>query len=167
MSDESKSFLKNPMVMSSIAIILIVIAAFTIYSQVKPVHTPEGTLWYYDTDKNELFAAKDQIPPITSPGGNAGAGVRAYVYGCGGCADKSKLIVGWLEKFSDEDQKLLENPQGYTGLGDIGKGGRALVKKKDGAQWVNERSDEGVALAVIPKCDNGEQPKLCDGPDSK
>ena len=166
MSDESQGLLKNRYVMGGLAFTIALIAAAIIYVQVKPVRNPEGEIWYYDTESRELFSAKDQIPPIVPPNGGTATGVRAYVFTCSDCSDKSKLVIGWLETFSDENQQLLANPQGYSGLGDIGKGGRALVRMADGTEWLSERSEEGRSLAVAPKCDSGVA-RPCQGPNSK
>lgn len=131
-------------------------------------------VYYYDLGTGELFLAKsNEIPPIDAPSGpgpnNTPQGVRAYVFSCGDCSDKSQQFVGWLEMFTPDAKRALSsppkpdpnNPQGpeYYELWARGH----LVSVPGSGKWVQANSEEGfkVMESIQSKCGPNIAPKPC------
>jgi hypothetical protein len=49
-----------------------------------------------------LVDVSGQLPPLES------GAVRAVVFSCGDCSDKSTHFVGWIEKYTDEAKAIME-----------------------------------------------------------
>src|SRR5262245_34979152 len=66
-----------------------------------------GLVYFYDVNStssvplDRLFSAKsDEVPPIRGPSDSpdsAPGGVRAWVFSCGDCSDRSSMFIGYLE----------------------------------------------------------------------
>ena len=78
-------------------------------------------VYYYDmsltsgTEMERLFAGKsNEFPPIDAPShaktpDGSPTGVRAWVFSCGDCSDKSKWFIGFLETYTkDAKEAMLE-----------------------------------------------------------
>lgn len=115
------SFLKKPAVAGALVVILLAIAGWNMFRYVSPPESKSAwpNAWYYDLTSTKLFVLPaSSVPPVAAPGGDE-AGVWAAVYACGSCDDQSKHFVAWLEKFSPETKKQLEDLiaprlKGYT-----------------------------------------------------
>ena len=77
----------------------------------------------------------------------------AYLYGCGGCGDESKVHVAYLMKYTEEGKKLAGGPPPPPN----GPAVRviATVPKGGEPRWVNERGPEAGAVQ------RGECGKMC------
>ena len=110
------SFLRKPAVAGSLVVLFLAIAGWNLYSQyfagAKKTAWPK--VWYYDLTSEKLFELPSStVPPTAAPGGPLPngelAGVWSAVFACGSCDDKSKQFVAWVEKFTPETQKQLED----------------------------------------------------------
>ena len=99
---------KNPVV-AIIAAIVLIVAVVLIFRQAGigggSMGSPKDAYWY-DLDTGKLFGHKAVTPPIEAPSG--GEGVRAHVFACNNCDDKSDRFIAFLERYSDEGKKALE-----------------------------------------------------------
>lgn len=129
-------------------------------------------VYYYDLGTGKLFLAKsNQIPPIESPSGpgpnNIPQGVRAYVFSCGDCGDKTQQFVGWLEMYTPDAKQALTGPrdtskvQGpeYYELWERGH----LVSMPGTNKWVRANSEDGfkVMESMQSRCGPQGHPKPC------
>lgn len=133
----------------SLVIMLVVLGAEALSG---PAAISAGKVWYFDLNTGELFAARDgQTPPIAAPSGpqpdGAAAGVRAYVFACGDCGNKSERFVGYLQVYS------LESKQPY------------LRRVEDGQdKWVLAGDAEAIKIAkeAQDRCGEGKRPRRCE-----
>lgn len=129
-------------------------------------------VYYYDLGTGELFLAKsNEIPPIDAPSGpgpnNTPRGVRAYVFSCGDCSDKSQQFVGWLEMYTPDAKRALTSPpkpgekQGpeYYDLWERG----CLVSVPGSGRWALANSEDGhkVMESSQSKCGGNIVPRPC------
>ena len=83
-----------------------------------------GLIYYYDLNTSQLFTGKlTAIAPIDAPSGplpdGGRAGVKAYVFSYGDCADERQRFVAWLERATPGAKKLAEQGRSNpTGGGD-------------------------------------------------
>ena len=133
-----------------------------------PVNTSD---WYYDLNTGQLFAGpRRSVPPIDAPSGplpdGTPAGVRAHVFGCGGCLPKQQTIA-WLETYTVAQRDLLrprptppgELPKPFMPKVQIAP----MIKRPGDAAWVNQATDDGRELlaSVLPKCPGDMAPQEC------
>jgi hypothetical protein len=121
-----------------------------------PVKPAPTEMYYYDLNTGQLFSGPiNAIPPIETPSGKTpageNAGVKAYVFSCGDCADASQRYIGWMEKADAMAKKMIENPDAGPNLNNIDQLIGTLEKgtvqiSEDGKTWVSFTSQEGVAL---------------------
>lgn len=148
-------------------VIALVAAGLLFYFNFRPpVAAPPAAMWFYDTGSKQVVAKPDGIPPLA---GQATEVVRAYAYGCTDCADSSKLVVAYLERFTADTAKSLKDG-GITTYSALASeptnfdSGREVRRLKD-ANWVIAGSDEGQAIiSEKVTCPGGEAPVLCVGP---
>jgi hypothetical protein len=104
----------------------------------------DGKSWFLDDVK--------KIPPFQHDGKPA---CRAYVFTCDG--GKTKW-VGYLEQFTPEAKKQLEQAQRGTGPpelpGPLGPTGRQ-VKRPQTTDWVDSTDAEQVVKITQPTCPHG------------
>lgn len=76
-------------------------------------------VWFYDPGREKLYTvAKDTIPPDEEVGGPKGHGVRAMIVaGQTGCGDRSQQRIAYLETYTPELKKLLEDIRAARGQG--------------------------------------------------
>jgi len=90
-----------------------------------PPSQPTGD-WYYDLNTGTLFTAPSgQLPPINAPSGptpsGEPAGVRAFVFACGECANPADRFPAYLQKFTPGAKNLFDNlPDDQTNLDNLG-----------------------------------------------
>ncbi|MCE9591069.1 MAG: hypothetical protein K8S99_11150 [Planctomycetes bacterium] len=132
-----------------------------------------------------LFPALDsEVPPIRGaisgakmPDGSE-AGVGAQVFACGSCADKSKLFIAYIEKYTPEARAKKLNPQHEEvgpSLGpDMGpnflamdQGHLVSTAEDRGAHWIEFMSPEGQRLRMMvnEKCPKGDLVRCMPGGD--
>lgn len=154
---------------------LVAALLFVIFqSGAMPAGTPKADqMWFYDLNNGQLFSAVDQFPPIASPTGPDAkgnpAGVRAYVFSCGSCADPAQRFVGYLETFPDEaHQKAVSNFGSYAMVGSDALTGM-LVRREADTEWVSPGSEEGAEVTTFQtkKCPGNPSPNPCPGPGAK
>jgi hypothetical protein len=119
---------------------------------------------------DRLFAAEIDTPPVNAPSGvtmpNGGpAGVKAHVFSCGDCADRSSWFIGYLETTTPEFREAMiqfrENQRSGkpSDLPSNLRGNRGrLVSAPDPVQWVEFASGPGQTLISIPMSRCGEVP---------
>lgn len=132
--------------------------------------------FFYDLGTGELFVAQAAIPPIDTKSGE-GQGVRAVVFSCGKCQDKSTRFIGWLERYTPEARALMLKPPAPNDGGPdaadhvtwrIDAGHQLAAPPEPGAdpRWVPLTSHEGTALmqSVRTRCPGAgrdNQPEVC------
>lgn len=140
---------KNPVV-AVIAVIVLIVAVVIIFRQLGVgaggIGGPKDAYWY-DLDTGKLFPHKAVTPPVKAPSG--GEGVRAYVYACTSCDDKSDRFIGFLERYSDEGKKILEEgPTADSGpMYRVEAMEHSEVRREADAEWVSGANmEEAMAL---------------------
>jgi len=129
-------------------------------------------VWFYDMGSGKLFVVKStRIPPIEAPSGpmanGHAAGVRARVFSCGDCSDRSERFIGWLEKHTPEAKQAMVHQQTDDGSpepqSNITYLQGLLVRSVDGYYWVEADSDEGRQIMQVSRkrCPNGTVPHSC------
>ena len=174
--------LPNPKLWGTLAVIVIVVAAFAIYRQARSStpQRPPTHEWFYDLNTGKIFSAPaDQVPPIAAPSGatkdGQPAGVRARVLSCGKCTE-SQQFVAYLETYTPEDRERLlrlQNPTIPTekpavipemqAAADPLAGGRSLVRRPTDSDWVSMQSREGAQIVreADQKCGAGKRSRMC------
>lgn len=118
--------------------------------------------WYVDLNDKQRFTAPDTLASVTRESGDyesAPAGVRAYVFACGSCADEATRFVGYYEKFTPAvlERLMAAKITHYHQLGDPpptwiepGRMRRAV----DGQAWFSANTDEGryIETELYKKC---------------
>ncbi|MDX1682160.1 MAG: hypothetical protein R3336_03470 [Phycisphaeraceae bacterium] len=169
-----------------------------------PVVVEEQRVYFYDlkaqdgslatTDLDNLYPMEsDAMPPVKSPTGNGmlengmPGGVRAHVYGCGGCGPDKDRFIGYLsfygpeahklknelppeEERTTEDQWRLDDAMELSRIIAMPGDSRADVPDNFKGRWVPRGSEPGSAIIASmmqvdpPLCPNEEEPIPC-GPD--
>lgn len=122
--------------------------------------TASGQVFYYDLATGELFGGDPTAnPPIDAPSG-PGSGVRAMVYGCGGCSAAKRQTV-YLMTYSQEARDAMASAEDQLKEGiavspelasAIARGQQvASVPETGEVQWVSSTSPEGMALMNTSK----------------
>jgi len=150
-----------------------------------PVTRP---LWFYDLGSKQLFIASSKlVPPIDAPSGplsdGSPAGVRAYVFTCGDCADPDKRFIGWLERNTTQNENQIDprtsprtSPRtaqstANSSPDDIPRPIRTRGYSRSSRQirsinddtWVAANSSQGFKIrrAVHTRCTSGSPVKQC------
>ena len=139
---------KNPVV-AVIAAIVLIVALIFIFKQMGGgggVGSPQDAYWY-DLDTGELFGHKNVTPPVPAPSG--GEGVRAHVYACNDCNDKTDRFISFLERYTEEGKKFLEKEQA-AGTNPMFRA-EALqyseVRREEDTEWVSGANmEETIAV---------------------
>jgi hypothetical protein len=139
-------------------------------------------MWYYDmkSDKTDpmerLFVGKsNELPPIEAPSkgkmpNGQEAGVRAYVFSCSDCSDKSSRFIGYLEFFTPEAREArLNPPKPEEGAPPrpmdpmMMDQGHMIASGENLEQWVAQTSPQGAQIMtyIMQKCGGGQAPKSC------
>jgi hypothetical protein len=129
--------------------------------------------WFYDLNTQQLFAGpRGAVPPIDAPSGplpdGTPAGVRAKVFGCGGCAAEQRTIA-WLETYTVPDRDLLRSPPPDPNKPETLKPVMPtapvtlLIKRVADPAWVGQTSPAGAELmtASLPQCPGELVPQEC------
>jgi hypothetical protein len=124
---------------------------------------PVEHMWFYDLNtKKRFIALATEVPPIKTESGETAdgesAGVRARVYGCGGC-DESKQFVAFLEKYTPEAIEAMsdDNPDHIKAMQGL------VVAHPDRLEWVNPNGGEARQIKVdaAARCPDGVRAKPC------
>lgn len=133
---------------------------------------PAQTIWYYDLNTKALFEAPDGGPRITAASGphdGQPAGVRAYVFSCTSCEDKSTHFIGYLETL---DATLLQQLKPEDLKGWYGQRGppqvqgvdeAMMVRRVEDADWVPSQSSQGQDILNLAgkQCPEARSPTFC------
>ena len=180
-----REFLNRNSVLATVlaALVLALSLGFLFYHQRGSKTAPLADVYFYDlasTSANRadgLFTAKEDSPlPLDLPLGAPDAqptGVRAWVFSCGDCADRSSLFIGYLETWTKEYREArLQIPELLKKRQPIPVAVRThqgrLVSSADEIKWYGFNTGEGQRIMgeVIKHC--GETPPTpCDPPPSK
>ena len=134
--------------------------AMRIWSMLNPPPPPEDIVmgYFYDQATKELYEMPADTPaPMERPSGpfeGEPAGVKAHVFACGQCADKSNRFVGFLEKpLPEADRPGADDPRSEV----------FLMKRPDDAKWVESDSPQASAIMreVRQRCAGGQRANFC------
>jgi len=155
---------KNPVV-AVVAVIIIVVAIILMFRSAGSGGPGEGipdTNWY-DTGTSELYGRKEdgKLPPVPAASGKEG--VRAHVFSCTNCSDKSSRFIGYLEKFTDEAKATIAQTYENQDMGARNAAiNSALIRGEKDTDWVAKNSPEGEGILAGPAAECGGQPlKVC------
>ncbi len=129
--------------------------------------------YYYDLETQKIFVDnKYLVPPIRN-----GAAVKVVVLSCSSCDDKDSKNIGWLEKYDDQVQKMIQQSASDDPASEpVSERQRQAVSREmiagqliapdpkttgNQVQWVLANSPEGEAVkrTTIKKC--GKSTKFC------
>ena len=153
----------NPVLVVVAVVILAVAIVLIAWNMGGNPPPPQGSRSFYDEGTKELYPfAKQEWPPVKAPSGQDG--VKAFVYSCTDCEDKSSRFIGYLQKFTPEGKENLlkafkENDMNARVI----EFERALVRVPDEAQWYEKNTAEGVEIrdAIHDNCAEGEVAEEC------
>jgi hypothetical protein len=188
-----RDWMNNNSAVVTIAAVLLLIAA--LFLLMKNCQGPGPTQnitsnYYYDMNTKQTFVGKaDLIAPISTPSGTykpapdapeMGAGVKAYVFACGDCSDPKKHFIGYLEMYTPEAKKKMEqfmeqaaqreggaqmSPESYLMYEEGQVQGRMIMRVGD-TEWVPAESDLGAKIvneltSKCPKADKENRLRPC------
>jgi hypothetical protein len=111
-----------------------------------------------------------QIPPL------ANGAVRAVVFSCSDCSDKSTHQIGWLVTYTDKAKAAMGQMQNTAGSEDPAQApmtrdavmaveqGRLIALPTDGTaapRWYPAVSAEGMAVMRAARSKCGDSPQMC------
>ena len=175
---------QNSTIITVAAVLLLIASLGLIVVNIRPTPpAPSPKLYFYDlgsTSPNpldRLFVAEpSELPPIVPPSGknqenSAPGGVRAYVFACGDCSDRSSMFIGYLEAYTPERKaellKIASLPQSAIPKTSTKADKGHLLKSPDGQGWLVYDSHEASAIrkSVESKCPQESLPTTpCDPP---
>jgi len=133
--------------------------------------------YFYDLNTGELFEAEIQKhPPIDAPSGalqrampplrqGGPAGVRARVFSCTDCSDRSSHFIGYLEMFPPQVKHRLEEAGDQAGLMMEMEAMQVLIRREDGDRWISsDRTEYGQIMREVysrDRCPDGQRPRPC------
>jgi hypothetical protein len=112
---------------------------------------PGENAFFYDVSAGELFTAPvTAVPPIDSVDGGEPDGMRAMVVSTTGQPeDESSWQVVYLERYSDELKRQMEQAQQTGGSPAIGRGAaqaHRFIRRLDESNWHPMYSPEAEAI---------------------
>lgn len=183
---------QNSAAVTVVTLIFMIGALISIYYQLSPprrrVASPNA--FYYDLNSTKakvmdrLFVSNgNQFPPIPAPSGKPmdnglPSGVRAWVFSCGSCTDKSKYFIGFLETFTQEGKEAIQalknrTPSMIEALeaspeGTIVQSEGHLISTPGEDAWVTFGSQAGAEIMskIQQHCTEPDKPAIPCGPDS-
>lgn len=133
--------------------------------------------YFYDLNTGELFEAEINLhPPIAAPSGplqrdmrplrqGGPAGVRARVFSCTDCADRSSHFIGYLEMYPESVKRRLEQAGDQAMMMMEMEAMQMLVRRPDSERWVSsDRPEYGQIMQDIysrDRCPDGQRPRPC------
>jgi len=130
---------------------MLAVAAFLAWQFFSGEKDPWDKGFFYDESKKEIFLARrDLIPPIQGVDGPEEDAFRAVVVSTTGKPkDKSSWQVVYLERYSTELKRQMEEAQRTSSSPDMGRGqaqAHRFVKRPGEAKWHPMSSDEAAAI---------------------
>lgn len=172
----------NPAVVTIGAVVVLVLCLGAIMCQLRGPSRPSGPidLYFFDTNAGTLFtASSDQYPPIPAPSdtGTGTSGVRAHVFGCGGCpgdldgmtpgeVEDAGAFIGYLERYTEEAKAALEQSRGSDHIDSAMMYEMNLdteVREVGSDQWVSGMDARGTDVydRVRERCEGQERAEAC------
>lgn len=163
----------NPKVMIGITVVLILIFIMVVISQFGDGQQvkvkAQNKAWFYDLNTGEIFTAdSDKLPPIKAPSGllanGEPAGVRAYLLSYVNEPNESERFIGFLEKLTEEGQKLAASFQksrdNVTRESIKRWNQERLIRRIDDKEWFSVDSEEGKVILkeIFQPDENGRVP---------
>lgn len=153
----------KPLAIGLIVVILAAAVAIGVINMQEESHERPQLNYYYDLNTKLVFdGPHDLIPPIDAPSAKPGpdgrgAGVRAYVFSCTDCKDKSTHFVGFLETYSEQAKAKMNDPNATEAET------TASIKREDDEGWAVASSPEGqkVRTDAYKKCAANQRPQQC------
>lgn len=153
---------KRPVIGFAILIVPLGVVAGVVWAMTGEDHNAKyrvDHLWFYDMNTKKLFQVNaGTSPPIDAPSGKPfeekPAGVRAYVYGCGGCGD---TFIGYLETNHEKAKEIFDQSEKHDSktLGAARKMG-TYIRAVDGEAWVRPDTQEAgnIKIGIVNRCGN-------------
>ncbi|MBI2928114.1 MAG: hypothetical protein HYY24_20780 [Verrucomicrobia bacterium] len=124
--------------------------------------------FFYDVSEKKLFAGpRTAVPPIKGINDNTEDAVRAVVISTNGQPeDKSSRTIAYLEQYSPELKRQMEEAQRTGGSPMMGRGlaqSHRFVRRVGDAQWFSLATPEGEKVVTewaVPGA-NGITPVVC------
>jgi hypothetical protein len=165
---QARSWLNRHAGLATIIAVVVLIASicFLLYMKSGSGNDAED-VYYFDLGStasnplDRLFISRSKMPPIVAPSGASvdgrPAGVRAWVFACGSCAEGTPRFIGYLTT-SNPDAGAPPAP-GPT----ANKGPQpTLIRALEQASWAPLSSPESMAIqqAVVARCPDPQAPPV-------
>lgn len=134
-------------------------------------YTNINEFFFYDTNTGELFVESiNAVPPIPAPSDieqNTGrlSGVRAYVFSCTDCSDRSSHEIRYLQRYTPRGKKMLEQYQDgqESDLIMMSPESDSEIKRPGDEAWhpVMSPMAQEIFDEVYRECENGKRPAEC------
>lgn len=164
---------RRPFAVLVIALCVLGVCAVLYTGLTRPVGG-DARVFFFDVGTGETFIADaSTLPPIsarsgaTLPDGQPG-GVRARMYACGGCADKSKLFVGYLERLAGRQRDAATSGTapadvmvGFSDLQAFIHSGWLVASPASPLEWSPKDSPAGAKIMDAPfdRCEKEPKPE--------
>lgn len=142
---------KTKLILLALSCVVLVAGLVWLYVQMRPAPSddaPRGA-YFFDLTTGKLYTGmSDQLPPTDTRSGEKvdglPAGVRAYVFSCGSCADEKARVVAYLETYTPKVRDMIMNrPPDEEGKPPVDLSG--VIAK---GQWVARPPGESWKPAV-------------------
>ena len=154
---------ENPIVAVVATLVIVVSIVLMARRCVSNGSVKPTALNFYDVGAGKLYAEKDAstIAPVVAPSGEEG--VRAWVYSCTSCADKSSRFISYLEKYTEQGKAALERASRTANIAArLMAMSDNVVRHPTDTAWVTSPTPEGHAIRseADRRCDPAAA-KLC------
>ena len=166
---------ENPVIIGSVAAVIILIALYFILFSggSSSIESPKVD-YFYDLDSGEVFTDDFKIVPPYKHSSGAEA-VKAVVVSCGSCEDESERQVAWLERYTETAKPEMERIMAevierghapyvaYSRGKMLEQGGGLQVSFDDPIEWFGHTSMAGLEIRseLMSFCGEDEPPTIC------
>ncbi|MCB1125272.1 MAG: hypothetical protein KDM81_02165 [Verrucomicrobiae bacterium] len=142
---------KNDLVKAISVVVLLVLAGLLTWRSFFGAATPGETAFFYDVSAGRLFAGPaTAVPPIAGIDGGEPDGMRAMVVSTTGKPeDRDSWQVVYLERYSPELKRQMEEAQATGGSPSIGRGAaqaHRFIRRLDESAWHPMNSPEAETI---------------------
>jgi hypothetical protein len=163
---------RNPQVAAVVAAVIVVAAVGLVVTRGRGVDADQHKYDYYmmpDTGALIVDVSR-QVAPLDN------GAVRAVVFSCSDCSDKSTHVVAWVERYTDQAKEALATMQSVAASTDPTKAppmrneaiaverGRLIALPPSGAggvQWVNANAPAGIEVMRAARRNCEDTMELC------